>query len=92
MAASDKDHLWADLSEFLDCRINGPNEYRLAAMNCEPVCELDPKIRILFHNHHTSSRAVLPDRHQEISFHVWSQLPTTVRSIRLFADHTMSSS
>src|SRR6185295_3241485 len=70
VAASDKDHLRADLSEFLDCRINGPNEHRLVAMNREPVCELDPKVCILFHNHHTSSRTVLPDRHREISFHV----------------------
>jgi hypothetical protein len=38
-------------------------------MNREPVCELDPEVCILFHNHHTSSRAVLPDRHREISFH-----------------------
>src|SRR5262249_19046767 len=70
MAASDKDHLWADLTQFLDRLIKGANENRLVAVNRKPVCELDPKLGILFHNHHACSRAVLPKCHREISFHV----------------------
>src|ERR1041385_9028059 len=70
MAASDKDHLRADLTEFLDRLIKRANEHRLVAVNRKPVCELNPKVRILFHNHHACSRAVLPDCHREISFPV----------------------
>jgi hypothetical protein len=70
MAVSDKDHLRADRTEFLDCRINGANEHWLVAVRRKPIGELDPNGHILFHNHHATSRAVLPVRHREISFHV----------------------
>jgi len=48
MAASDKHQPSANVTEFLDRRLNGPNEHRLVAVRHKPIGKFDPDVHIRF--------------------------------------------